>query len=146
MKINKISSLLILTSALLYVSGCDKENDPKLCLEEPCGTVVADSMNITLFIEDNVDITSAGLVIDDVEVPLSLEGWDYSESNFFTCWKTIPNITSNSSVILGYEINGEVVFGALNVTRISSNQVVIEIDGENAEIIDYEVCDDTPSS
>lgn len=146
MQINKISSFLIALALFIGVTGCDKENDPKVCLEGPCGTIVADSMNVTIFINGNVDITSIGLVIDDEEVPLSLEGWNYSESKFYTCWQTIPTITQNSSVILGYEINGEVVIGAFNVTQISSNQVVIEIEGEDAEIMNFEECDDTPNS
>ena len=146
MQINKISSLLVIIALLIIISGCDKESEPKVCLEGPCGSIVADSMNVTIFVEDNVEITSIGLVIDDQEVPLSLEGLNYSESKFFTCWQTIPTIAPSSSVILGYEINGEVVIGAFNVTRISSNQIVIEIEGEDAEISDFDECDDTPSN
>lgn len=135
---------LFAASLLINLTSCKKEDDGNSCLEPPCGSIDETALNLTLLASNQDDITNVTIAIDEVIQPLSLNGWDFDNGVVFTCWQTIPDINPQSVVVLGYELAGEQVIGALNVQSISSNTVVIDIRGENAEISNYVACNDTP--
>ena len=139
----RIVALLLVIMVIQFISSCEDDSPEPSCIEPPCGTIDNSSYNLTIQTANpSNEVTSALIIIDNVEIILSLDGLNPDESIFYTCWQTIPEITANSTVKFSYELNGEPIFGVLNTTLISENQVVIQIDGDSVILLDYEVCVD----
>lgn len=138
----KTMGILLVIILLQVLISCNEEKVQKLCLQPPCGTVDESQTNLTILVTGGVVPTEASLSIDDEEITLTLDGLDLDEHQQFTCWQTIPEITSSSVVILGYVLGGDVVIGSLNSSFISKNELVITIDGDAAALTDYEECID----
>lgn len=128
--------------ALLVIS-CDEDDSLGICLEAPCGEINSSANNITVMImnpEDN--ITNVNLVVDDENTTLSLDGIDVENNKFSSCWQTIPDFSSESIVIIGYELDGEQIIGFASREFATTNQLVLQISGEAAILQDYEGCID----
>ncbi|GAB4231782.1 MAG: hypothetical protein Tsb0034_04250 [Ekhidna sp.] len=130
--------------SIQFLLSCSDNDDPKVCIGPPCGTIDPDATNVALLVLNNTSIGNIGIVVDEIEQKLSLNGID-NESQI-SCWQTVPTINSSSDVVLIYELRDEVVVGAFNVSGILTNQLLIEIDGEAASISDFGECNDTLSN
>ena len=139
-----IKLLVVIAISFVFPTlySCSEEDVSKSCIESPCGTIQDGLTNLTITFNEAQNIGNIGLVVDEQEAVLSLDGWTPDEEQYFTCWQTIPTITENSTVVFGYELDGEPVIGAFNVSGISTNELVISINGDAALIADYEPCID----
>ena len=140
-KVNlKLVILILLTQLAL---GCKDDDDVKeWCIEPPCGTTVAGSVNLTILNDSESQVTALGIIVDDEVQSINLDGWDFDNKKYYTCWQVIPTINSDSQIILQYQVNGEVVIFTLNVSLINSDLVFIRINGEEIEFGDYIDCVD----
>jgi hypothetical protein len=140
---SKTIKTITLIASLLFstiISSCGNDDGPS-CLIPPCGTVNANATNLTIRIDNNLNVTNAGIVIDENEQTLSLNGLNFGEQKYYTCWQTIPDISSSSMVVFIFELNGETELFALNVTHLTSNELVITIGSNNdLSISDYQEC------
>lgn len=129
--------------AISILVSCGEDQVPKICLEAPCGEVDSATNNISVLLmnpDDNV--TNVNLVIDEELTSLSLDGIDYENSKFSSCWQTIPEFNDDSIVIIGYELDGEQIIGFANHKLTSSNFLILQISGDAAILQDYEKCID----
>lgn len=136
---------IYLTTILLFANlfiSCKNDDPITSCLIPPCGEILEGELNLTLFAVNKEDIGQVSIAVDDNIQTLSTNGWDFDEEKNFTCWQVIPEITSESIVVFGYELAGEPIVGVLNTSNLSSNEVVIEINGESAHLKDYQACND----
>lgn len=136
-------AILGIAIATLVTTSCNEDDTSPLCLTPPCGEVDESATNLTVLNQNSEDIIgNIVIIIDDVETVLSLDGINKSESNYFSCWQTVPDFGSQSVVVIGYELNDEPIVGALNATLVSSNQLVLKINGDDVILGDYTECDD----
>lgn len=128
--------------ALFVLPSC-KDDAPVVCLEPSCGEIDDNATNLTVFSKnDGETITSFVIIVDDVETTVSLDGIDKANGKYFTCWQTIPDIQPESVVVIGYELNGEPIIGAINASLVFDNELVATIDGDDFLLTNYTACSD----
>lgn len=129
--------------ALFLLTSCN-DDAPVACLEPPCGEIDDNATNLTVYSpSDGETISSFIIVVDDVETTISLSGIDKANGKYFSCWQTIPDIQQESVVVIGYELNGEPVIGAVNATLVFDNALVATIDGDGVLLTNYTACNNT---
>lgn len=131
-------TMLLFCLQLFY--NCN-DKDAELCVEPPCGTIATGTTNLTILNKgQNIDVV--GISIGDESKEIDVDGWDFAAKKYYTCWTEIPAIDINKEFVLIYNLNGETIVGVLNTTNATSSKLVIEINGDNAELKNYTECMD----
>ncbi len=130
---------LFLILLVNFLTSCGEDFVSKSCIEPPCGTIETSAMNLSLLVFGNALPTEILLSVDSEEVSLSLESLELER---YACWQTIPVISSESTVYLNYTIDGEIQEATLDVTYISTNQVILAIGEEVTILNDFQECID----
>ena len=141
-KLLKSISHSVFGSVMVCLVACNQDEIKPICIEPPCGVIDETSTNLTLQIRGESVPSSAFVSIDDQEISLSLDGIDIEQGVVNSCWQTIPDITTESVVILVYELNGEPIVGILNPQFVRGNMVTIIIEGDGAIMKNYVECQD----
>ena len=127
---------------MAVVVGCNDDDPKPLCIEEPCGSIIDDQTNLTVLNYSQSEITAMAITVEEETQLLSTEGWDFEEGKSFNCWQVVPMISNSSNVIFQYVLEGEEVIGFLSTVAVSSNTLVIEINGDDAALKSFEPCID----
>ena len=145
-KINLFAKNIVITLGVIsamFTISCNEEDAPTACLEPPCGKITENVTNITVHIVDaGENITNVNIAIDEEVTPLVLDGIDLENEIYFSCWQIIPDLKEDSMIIIGYELNGEQVIGFATREFATTNQLVLQINGEAAILQDYKECID----
>ena len=141
--------------SLVIVVNCNNDDDgtESLCIQSPCGTIDELETNITINIDELVninnvseEITNVSLKVDDTNIPIDVSGINIQSGSFYSCWATIP---SNNITSLNFTLN-ETEYELPFEDSLSSNileLVILQSDDEYfIDIYSYVECDDTPDS
>ncbi|MHA7056461.1 hypothetical protein ACWGOQ_0004535 [Aquimarina sp. M1] len=134
---------LIIIFLVTFLISCNSDDDnSRQCLEEPCGTIVENSVNFTVFTDiQNFEALSLNSTTDVTEVNLS--GLDVANQVFFSCWQVLT-VTQVQDVSV--TISGE-TFEIPNIENNSNSELIsINITEQNNEIVvaiqDFTECED----
>ena len=129
---------------VFFLSYCGEDKEQKTCLPPPCGEISIEATNLTILSQD--DISNVIVSVGGVDTSIALKGMDISQSQFFSCWQAIPDLSNETSISLKYNLNEVLVTGDVSTSSVSGNILVLEINGSNVTLSDYSRCSDTEDS
>ena len=142
MKKVNLKFVVFLFSAIVFLGCKDDKNLPSFCIDDPCGTVVEGATNVTVLNLEKLNVTAMGISVDGETKEISTDGWDFTDDVLTTCWTTAPNITSDSSVIFEFVVDGESNIIFMNPDISNDGKLVITLTADGAALQPFEKCID----